>query len=169
MFNNRSLQTTPNRELEVTITRAVIQAIGDKTPFHVLSDPNGADTELLGNFVDTSKTILNRDQENLTREAELVLTLDVLWRDLRTGKNLSAARQGRGLGAPGPRPTDPPVPFDPTVPQPPIKDPIQSTQPVRIVATGRVIPELGESNATAQQKAVNSLATQIVSLMEKPW
>ena len=38
---------------------------------------------------------------------------------------------------------------------------------VRSVAS--FIPELGESRTTALQQNVNSLAVQIVSMMEKPW
>ena len=37
------------------------------------------------------------------------------------------------------------------------------------IANGRLIPELGESNATAQQIAIKQLARQIVNLMEEPW
>ena len=168
--SNRAFQTTPNRGIEVDITRAVIREIGAKTPFRVVSDPAEADTELLMNVVDVSKQILNRNQQNLTREAELDLTVDVLWRDLRTGKNLSAPLKGRALGTPGqPTPGQQPPPFDPSVEQPPPVTPPQSALPVRLVATGRLLPELGESYATAQKMAIDSLATQIVSLMEKPW
>ena len=35
--------------------------------------------------------------------------------------------------------------------------------------TASVVPEVGQSIATAQQKAINDLATQIVGLMESPW
>ena len=40
---------------------------------------------------------------------------------------------------------------------------------MRVRAVGNYIPELGESTTTATQKAVNRLAVQIVSMMEKPW
>jgi hypothetical protein len=46
------------------------------------------------------------------------------------------------------------------------------TQPKGIVivtSTGNFIPELGQSLATAQQVAVDRLAVQITSMMEKPW
>jgi hypothetical protein len=38
-----------------------------------------------------------------------------------------------------------------------------------VTANGRLIPELGESNASAQQIALKALARQIVNLMEEPW
>ena len=37
------------------------------------------------------------------------------------------------------------------------------------LANGRLVPELGETNATAQQIAIRQLARQIVNLMEEPW
>jgi len=168
-FNNRGFQTTPDRGMEVDLTRAVVREIGAKTPFKVVSDPDKADTELKGVIVSVTKNILNRNQQNLTREAEVVLTVDVLWRDLRTGKNLSSAAKplpvvGLTPGLPAPEP----IPFDPSVPLPPNAAQQDSWLPVRLVATGRLIPELGESITTGQQKAVNQLAVQIVSMMEKP-
>ena len=75
VFNNRAFQTTPFRGIEVDITRAVVREIGAKTKFKVVSDCDRADTELKGLVVNISKNILNRNQQNLTREAEVVLTV----------------------------------------------------------------------------------------------
>jgi hypothetical protein len=169
MFYNRALQTTPYRGMEVDITRAVVREIGSKTPYRVVSDPDRADTELLGNVVGIGKVILNRNQQNLTREEELLITVDVLWRDLRDGRILSAPRRGVGPGVA--LPIDPEtIPlFDPDLPPPPPVIVVDAALPTRIIATGRLLPELGESSTTAQQRAVEQLATQIVSMMEKPW
>jgi hypothetical protein len=38
-----------------------------------------------------------------------------------------------------------------------------------VTGYGRVIPELGESNTTGAQRAVNHIARQIVNMMEQPW
>jgi hypothetical protein len=38
-----------------------------------------------------------------------------------------------------------------------------------LVSTGRMVPELGESTSTALQRACQSLAIQIATMMEKPW
>ena len=38
-----------------------------------------------------------------------------------------------------------------------------------VTGTGDVVPEVGQSIATAQQQAICRLAEQIVGLMEKPW
>ncbi|MBX9584858.1 MAG: hypothetical protein K2X87_31525 [Gemmataceae bacterium] len=170
VFSNRAVQTTPHRGLEVALTRAVVREIGSKTPFKIVSDSDRADAELLGNVADIGKLKVNADQQNLTRESELVVTVDVLWRDMRTGRILSAPRKGRNPSAGGQLALDgAAAPFDPNVPTPPPLAEDQQALPVRLVGVGRAIPELGESSTTAQQRAINSLATQIVSMMEKPW
>ena len=38
-----------------------------------------------------------------------------------------------------------------------------------VTGTGDVVPEVGQSIATAQQEAICRMAEQIVGLMEKPW
>lgn len=162
VFHNRAFQTTPYRGMEVDITQEVVRQLGAKTTFKVVSDPERADTELLGNVVDITKNRLNVNQQNTIREGEVVIVVDVLWRDLRDGKILSSPKRGRG-------PDVPPIPFDRNVPVPPQGVDPGNLAPVRIVATGRMLPELGETNASAQQRAVKQLATQIVSMMEKPW
>jgi hypothetical protein len=40
---------------------------------------------------------------------------------------------------------------------------------VDVQGTGNVVPETGQSIETAQQEAIQRIAAQIVSLMEKPW
>jgi hypothetical protein len=170
-FSNRAFQTTPNRGIEVDLQRAVVREIGTRTRFKVVSDPERADTELQANVIGIEKTVLNRNQQNLIREADLVLTADVLWRDLRSGEILSAPKRGRQPGPAGVPavPTDLPPVFDPTNPTPPQPAVVQDAPPVRLVATGRMLPELGESSTTAAQRAVNAMAIQIVQMMEKPW
>ncbi|MBY0512949.1 MAG: hypothetical protein K2P78_03445 [Gemmataceae bacterium] len=170
VFVNRAFQTTPNRGIEAEITRAVVREIGAKTRMRVVSDPDKADTELIGVVVAINKQALNRNQQNTIREAEDVVVIDVLWRDLRTGKNLSAPRRpvDPATGIPVVIPADP-VPFDPNVPPPPPAVEPPNDLPTRIVAAGRFIPELGESNASARQRVANQAATQIVSMMERKW
>ena len=171
LFNNRAFQTTPYRGFEVDVTQAVVREIGKTTSFRVTSDCDKADTELLGNIVSIFKNILNRNQQNQVREAEVVVWVEVVWRDLRDGTILSNPRPrplpGRVL--PNPQIDAPPPPFDPNVPLPPDLRELELPQPVRIVATGRLIPELGETNASASQRVHNQIAVQIVSMMERKW
>jgi hypothetical protein len=168
VFNNRAFQTTPYRGLEVDITQAVVREIGSKTPFRIVSDPERADTELLGNIVSITKNPLNRTQQNTLREGEVVVAVDVVWRDLRDGTILSSPRKPRLPGTPGPSDV-PSIPFDPTVPVPPPFFELQPVVPQRITAAGRYVMELGETNASASKRVSDQIATQIVSMMEKRW
>jgi hypothetical protein len=171
LFNNRAFQTTPYRGFEVDVTQAVIREIGKTTPFRVTSDYEKADTELLGNIVTIQKNLLNRNQLNQTREGEVVVWVDVVWRDLRDGMILSNPRPRPlpGRVVPNPQIDEPPIPFDPNVPVPPDPRQLEQPAPVRLIATGRFLPELGETNATASQKVQQQIAVQIVSMMEKKW
>jgi hypothetical protein len=136
--------------LEFELTRAVVREIEQKTPFKVVGMGCSADTELTGTIIGYTKTIINRNQLNEVREAETLMTVKVVWKDLRSGDYLSRPRPGPGTPAP-----------PPGAPLPPPEVVVQST--------GRMIPELGESLATAQQMNIQRLAVQIVSMMEKPW
>jgi hypothetical protein len=170
-FNNRAFQTTPYRGFEVDITEAVIREIGKTTTFKVTSDYERADTELLGNVVSIYKNVLNINPLNFVREGELVVNVDVVWRDLRTGEILSNPRKRPvpGRTEPNPRIDAPPPPFDPSVPVPPEQKERETLTPVRLQVTGRFLPELGESNASAKQRVQNQIAVQIVSMMERKW
>jgi hypothetical protein len=171
LFNNRAFQTTPYRGFEVDVTEAVIREIGKTTPFRVTSDCNKADTELLGNIAMISKSLLNRNQQNQLREGEVVVWVDVVWRDLRDGTILSNPRPRPipGRTVPNPLIDAPPPPFDPNLPPPPDLRELDQPTPQRIVATGRFIPELGETNSSAALRVQNQVAVKIVELMEKKW
>jgi hypothetical protein len=181
IFENKTFR----RGLEFELTRAVIKEIEWKTPFKVVSDRAKADTELTGSIAAYGKNILNRNQLNEVREAEMVLTVAIVWKDLRSGEILS---QPRAQGANGPAFTPLPdlapgtigVPNSPLAAFPPVAPnavgtstlPIAGCPPVQpaiVASTATFAPEIGQSNASAQQINVNRLATQIVSLMEKPW
>jgi hypothetical protein len=171
LFNNRAFQTTPYRGFEIDVTQAVIREIGKTTSFRVTSDCDRADTELLGNVVSIFKQLLNYNQLLQVRQADLTVWVDVVWRDLRDGTILSNPRPRPAPGRPVPNPQvdPPPVPFDPNVPVPPDDRQLERPQPVRIVATGRMIPELGETNASAAALVQQQIAVQVVSMMEKRW
>jgi hypothetical protein len=185
------------RGLEFELAEALKTEIEAKTPFKVVGGDCDADTELSGTIGNYSKNVINRNQLNEVREAQTVLAVDVVWRDLRTGEILSrpvtggppampiilpepatgpvavplapadvllpnaeaAANTPPGAALPGAASPGPIVPggFAPPAP------------PVLIQSTASFIPELGGSITTARQKNVNSLATQIVSMMEVPW
>lgn len=161
-FQNRVFQTTPHRQMEQHLTRAVIREIEARTPYKVIDNPEKADTELLGTIVDFFKIRTNVTQQNDVREAEYTLTVELVWRDLRDGRILTNPRRTQGDVDPSELPAfDPnnvPLPRGPEVPR-----------PIRALATGRALPELGESSASAEKMVVDRMAIRIVSMMEKPW
>jgi len=164
IFKTRALETTPHRGMEFTLTRLVVDAIESKTPMKVVSDPDGADSELQGTIVTIGKALLNRTPFNEAREVQLVVTVEVVWFDLRPG------REGRVLTNPRRRelaPAEAIVPFDPENPPPP-RSPDQPV-PVILTDAGRAFPELGETSTSAMHMVLKRLATRIVSAMEEPW
>jgi hypothetical protein len=151
LFENRAFQAGPLRGLEYDVTKAVQTEIERSTRYKVVHDRTHADTELLGTIMATPKSVINRNQTNEIREGEMIIQVEVEWRDVRTGEVLS--RPGPGTGS---RPAPDPTPEKPN-------------PKVAIQAHGRFLPELGESTTTALQRASKQLAVQIVSLMERPW
>jgi len=150
MFQNITLR----RGLEIDLTRAVVREIEAKSPYKVVSRRENADTELDGKIVARRKAVINVNQLNEVREAEAGLAVEVVWRDLRPG------RVGDILSQPRKRDFDPLAPPDA---QPKV-------QPVVLMPVGTFIPELGGSITSAERQAVDRLAIQIVSMMERfPW
>ena len=155
IFKNLTMRDSTREGLEFQLTQAVIREIGLKTPYRVVGGDCDADTELTGTITAFTKVPINRDQLNEVREAETTLTVEVTWRDLRTGEILSQPRT---------RPDPIPVLAD----QPPGTGQ-QSTAPVVLSSVASFVPEVGSTITTARQDNVNKLAVQIVSMMEKPW
>lgn len=166
IFENKTFR----RGMEFDLTRAVIKEIEWKTPFKVVSNREGADTELTGTIAAFNKNILNRNQLNEQRETETVLTVAIVWKDLRNGDILSQPR-AQNVNGPAFAPLPDLAPGAGGVPtvQNTGGPPCPPTQPAVVISTGTFAPEIGQSITTAQQMNLNRLATQIVSLMEKPW
>jgi hypothetical protein len=141
------------RDLEFEITQAVVREIELKTPYKVVGLGAQADTELVGKIIGFNKAILNRNQLNEVREAETILTVQIVWNDLRTGEVLTRPRV--------PQNQQPIVPTPDCAPPP--------APPVGVQAAASFIPELGESITTAKKRVADRLAIQIVSMMETPW
>ena len=127
----------------------------------MVSDCDRADTELVGSIVLLQKIPQNRNLQNMAREYDLQIVVELVWRDLRSGRVLTGTRA----------PAQAPVPdaFDPSLPPPAPPQPVLTPAPVQVVGIGRAITELGESSATAEKTAVDNLARKIVDMMEKPW
>lgn len=97
IFENRTFV----RGLEFQLTQAVVREIELKTPYKVVGADCNADTELTGTIVNFMKQTLNVNQLNEVREQETDLTVEVVWRDLRTGQVLSdPTRRADGTSGP---------------------------------------------------------------------
>jgi hypothetical protein len=194
IFDNRTFR----RGLEFQLTEAVVREINAKTPYRVVGCDQPADTELRGRIIGGTKGILNLNQLAEIREAETAVTVELSWIDLRTGEVLSrpgrrvgepygpdalatpAFTSGAAAGVPGigtPIVTAPTAPISPSVavgdvvpplPLPP-GAPLPPPPVIRLRTVSSYIPEVGESTTTGFQFAINKMATQVVSMMEKPW
>jgi hypothetical protein len=153
IFKNYTMRDSTRQGIEFDLTRAVIREIELKTPYKVVGADCNADTELTGTIVGFTKAILNRNQLNEVREAEMTLKVEVIWKDLRTGEILSLPKL---------RP-DPLPPLGDAPPLPALPPPLT------LASTADFVPEVGESITTARKKNVDRMAVQIVSMMEKPW
>jgi hypothetical protein len=150
---------TYHRGLEFQVRRALIEEIGRRSsPLRITSDRDRADAELYLSIVRRQKQVINFNQQNETRDAELSLQVDVAFLDLRPG------RCGLSLLAPGPgTPGQEREEFPP--PPTPILDPRKAPR-VSILPTANYIPELGGSQASAEARLAQNLAKQIVNMME---
>jgi hypothetical protein len=155
IFKNMTMRDSTREGIEFQLTQAVVREIGLKTPYRVVGADCDADTELDGTIVAFVKTVINRDQQNEVREAQTTMSVELVWKDLRTGEILSQPRA---------KPDPIPVLAD----QPPNVY-AQSKAPVTVTSEASFIPEVGESITTARKKNIDKLAVQIVSMMEQPW
>jgi hypothetical protein len=161
VFKMMAPATTPYRTLDQDITRAIVTELNTRPGMKVVSDPDRADTELVGSILRVDKLIYNRNQQNMWRDGDIQITVQVVWKDLRTGRILT----NRGT----PPPAIPVQPFDPSLPVPATPVVPAVPQPITVTASGRVVPELGETTTSGAQMAVDKIARQIVNMMEAPW
>ena len=160
IFENRTFR----QGVEFDLTRSVVRTIESRTPYKVVSHGN-ADTELTGKITAFQKNIVNINQVNEIREGEVVLTVELVWRDLRSNEVLSNPQKPVGVLPATELPRF--GPEDPGTLPPPLA--IDRPIPVVISYSGRYLPEVGESNASGQTAACNQLAKQIATMMEKNW
>lgn len=165
-FKLMPVVATPLRNLDVEMTDAVVKELNArKCPIKVVSDPARADTELIGTIISVVKPVYSRTQQALPLESELIIGVEVVWRDLRTGEILSNPKLAK-RAAQEPKAFDPSLqPLAPTSPNAPFEAPI----PVRITAGGRFLTQSGESVSTGEDIAVQKAARYIVNMMEAPW
>jgi hypothetical protein len=98
-----------------------------------------ADSVLSGKITTDTKRVIIEDQYDYPRETQINMSVEVRWVN-RKGDLVSS-------------PATIPVPADLAM----------------LSSDGMLVPEYGQSVATAQLQSIQRLATQIVSLMESPW
>lgn len=98
-----------------------------------------ADTRLKGRIVEIRKRPLGETGFDDPRNLQYSLAVQVVWEDLRNGNVLA----------------------EQTIPINPVG--------LHLESKADFAPELGQSQATANQRAVKELAAQIVDRMEAPW
>jgi hypothetical protein len=90
------------RDVEFTLTDALVKEIEARTPYKVTSQSN-ADTIVLGQIKDVQLDQLSKSRlTGLTEEGIVSVTIDFQWKDLRSGKVLVERRtySGHGLFVP---------------------------------------------------------------------
>lgn len=162
MLQSSLLDTSPYRGLERDLTQALVDAIEARGRFKVISDPERADTELQGRIVGFNKVLTNLNQFNQVRAAISLMSVDVVWIDNRSGRYITNPRPRSLVSGINDQPAfdDSNIPL-PAGPEKPV--------PIRVSVSGRMIPEVGESNVTMAEMANRKMAAQIVSMMEENW
>jgi Lipopolysaccharide-assembly len=127
------------RGLEFQLTDAIHREIQLRWPSLRIVHDGQADTRLVGRIIQAEKYPLTPTQFDDPRELEFQLAVDVRWEDLRTGEVVACQC----------------IPISPDA--------------IGLVSTATFAPETGQSRATAERKAVEITARQIVDLMETPW
>ena len=104
-----------------------------------LARGSDADTRLTGRIVKVRKDVLGENANDDPRQLQLSIMVRVTWENLRTGEILAQKQ----------------VPVDPAA--------------IPLISQAGFAPELGQSQATATQTAINQLAKHIINMMEMPW
>jgi hypothetical protein len=98
-----------------------------------------ADSVLTGKITNDTKRVIIEDPYDYPRETQINMVVEVRW----------VTRRGQQLG----QPLAIPMPQNLAV----------------LSGDGTLVPEFGQSVSTAQLQSIQSIARQIVSLMESPW
>lgn len=143
------------KDLEFDLTRQVVQELNMRAGApRVCSEKGRADSELLLTIRNVRKSTVLLNQLGETRDSELLVEVEVVWRDLRPGHvGDILSNQKR---------------YDPDIKPLPgeVLPPLPVAIPVLIRPTAMFIPELGGSFAAAERYTTKKAAEQIVNMME---
>ena len=130
---------TFRRNTSERLTEAVHKEIEQRTPYRLVTAGDQADTRLVGHITSVRKSVLLEDRHDDIREAQLAYEVQLRWEDMRTGQLLGSRN----------------VPL--------------SNNYAELTSAATMIPEIGQSYATAEQSVVDQMARDIVNLLEMPW
>lgn len=144
------------KDIEFDLTRQVVNELNMRAGApRVTSERARADSELILRIVNVKKGTLLVNQLGETRDFELRVQIEVVWRDLRPGhlgNILSNPREFDPLAKPLPGEAAPTAP---------------NAVPLLVSPTSMAIPELGGSFSSSERQAAQKAAIQIVNMMEK--
>ncbi|MGD9126535.1 MAG: LPS assembly lipoprotein LptE [Planctomycetia bacterium] len=121
------------------LTEAIVKEVEQKTPYKVVSTPEEADSILTCRIVDEGKRVVAENYYDDPRQVQYWFNVQVNWID----------RQQQQI-CPGGAVSIP-------------------RESVDLLETSNMAAEVGQSGATAQQDAINKIATRVVTMMEAPW
>ncbi|MEX0741286.1 MAG: LptE family protein [Phycisphaeraceae bacterium] len=94
IFDNQTFY----RETEFRLSEALAKEIEHRTPYKVTAAP-GADTIVRGTIVSVDQRLLSRTFEGgLTQEAQVIVTVTLEWKDLRSGEIIRQRSRLTGTG-----------------------------------------------------------------------
>lgn len=143
------------KDLEFDLTRQVVNELNMRAGApRVCSERARADSELLLKIVNVRKSTVLINQLGETRDSEILVQIEVVWRDLRPG------HLGNILS--NPKRFDPealPLPGE-------ARDQAPNAVPLLVQPSAQFIPELGGSFMSAERQAMQKAAAQVVNMME---
>lgn len=130
---------TFRRNTAERLTEAVHKQIEMRTPYRLVTANEQADTRLVGHITAVQKDLLLETRFDDVREAQLSYEVQLRWEDLRTGQLIASRNVPLSQGF------------------------------AELTSASSLIPEIGQSLATAEQSAVDQMARDVVNLLEVPW
>lgn len=124
------------------LTEAIIKKICEQTPYRI-GTYEKTDSILTVRLTGEAQQVAALNRYDDTREKRVCLTAEAVWTDVRGVQSTNTSI----LAGNARNPND----------------------GVRLISQSFLVPEMGQSTETAQQEAIDTLAEQIVGLMESAW
>ena len=122
------------------LTEAIVKKISEQTPYRIACAKD-ADSILTVKLTGETQSVSALNRYDDTRQKNVELTATAVWTDVR---GVASANQSPN-------------------------DALSRQSGATILSQAFLVPEMGQSTATAQQEAIDKLAEQIVGLMETSW